>query len=152
MAFIFILLFSEKNHWAEEAGPFSLSGLNRDFLPFVHASTEAAVDDGWERDVAFVSNGFANWKDATISFRKRDSSKHHKEAFERMVTLPATTRDIGETLSSLITLNTLWNPVHESQAGNHSLGKWLPQSWPDHPKLPSGAPARAEMPEVSSYL
>ena len=50
---------------------------------------------------AFISRGFSNWKDATISFRKHDSSSCHKEAFEKMITLPATTRDIGEVLSSI---------------------------------------------------
>ena len=37
-------------------------------------------------DAAFVFKGFSNWKDATISFRKHDSSRCHKEAVEKMVT------------------------------------------------------------------
>lgn len=49
----------------------------------------------------FVSKGFSNWKDATISFRKHDSSGCHKEAVEKMITLPATTRDVAEMLYSL---------------------------------------------------
>lgn len=52
-------------------------------------------------DAAFVSKGFSNWKDATGSFRKHDSCNCHKEAVEKMITLPATTKDIGETLSEL---------------------------------------------------
>ena len=50
---------------------------------------------------AFVSNGFSNWKDATMSFRKHDSSGCHKKGVEKMITLPATTRDIVEMLSSM---------------------------------------------------
>lgn len=52
-------------------------------------------------DAAFVSKGFSNSKDATISFRKHDSSGCHKEAVEKMITLPATTRDSAEMLCRL---------------------------------------------------
>ena len=52
-------------------------------------------------DAAFVSKGFSNWKDATMSFRKHDSSGCHKKGVEKMITLPATTRDIVEMLSSI---------------------------------------------------
>ena len=52
-------------------------------------------------DAAFVSKGFSNWKDATMSFLKHESSRCHKQAVEKMITLPATTRDIGEMLSSI---------------------------------------------------
>ena len=51
-------------------------------------------------DGAFITRGFSNWKDVTISFRKHDCSNCHKEAFEKMPTLPATTKNIGEMLSS----------------------------------------------------
>ncbi|XP_065903857.1 zinc finger MYM-type protein 1-like [Dysidea avara] len=47
-------------------------------------------------DPAFVSKGFCNWKDGTLSFRKHELSACHKEAIEVMVTLPATVKDIGE--------------------------------------------------------
>ena len=53
-------------------------------------------------DVAFISRGFQNWKDATISFRTHEGSSCHKEAVEQMITLPATTQDIGECLSSAV--------------------------------------------------
>ena len=46
-----------------------------------------------------MTRGFSNWKDGTISFRSHENSATHKEAVEVMVTLPATTRDIGEQLS-----------------------------------------------------
>lgn len=55
---------------------------------------------GKSSDAAFVSTGFTNWKDACVKFRTHDSSNSHKEAVEKMVTLPSTTRDIGESLSA----------------------------------------------------
>ena len=47
-----------------------------------------------------VSKGFFNWKDGTIAFRKHEKTLCHKEAVEKLLTLPSTTRDIGELLSS----------------------------------------------------
>ena len=47
---------------------------------------------------AFVTTGFVNWKDATVSFRKHESSECHRAATEVMVTLPTQTVDIGEQL------------------------------------------------------
>ena len=43
-----------------------------------------------------LTKGFSNWKDTTISFRHHKTSQCHNEAVERMLTAPATTRDIGE--------------------------------------------------------
>ncbi|XP_052249555.1 zinc finger MYM-type protein 1-like [Dreissena polymorpha] len=51
-------------------------------------------------DGSFISDGFSNWKAGTEKFRKHDESECHKEAVERLVTLPATTRDVGEMLSA----------------------------------------------------
>jgi len=50
---------------------------------------------------AFVTRGFHNWKLATISFRQHEASASHKEVVERVFTLPATTTDIGEVLSTV---------------------------------------------------
>ena len=47
----------------------------------------------------FVTRGFHNWKLATASFRQHEVSACHKEAVERLFTLPATMKDVGETLS-----------------------------------------------------
>ena len=56
-----------------------------------------------------VSRGFSNCKDATLSFRTHQDSSCHKETYEKIFTLPATTENIGELLSS----------VHaEEKAGN----------------------------------
>ena len=46
-----------------------------------------------------IFKGFSNWKDATVSFKKHEQSSCHREAVEVMVSLPVTTRDIGEMLS-----------------------------------------------------
>lgn len=48
---------------------------------------------------AFVTRGFQNWKLATTVFRQHELSACHKEAVERVITLPAAMTDIGEALS-----------------------------------------------------
>ena len=48
---------------------------------------------------AFISRGFSNWKLATSVFRQHELSNCHKEAVEKIITLPATTADVGEMLS-----------------------------------------------------
>ena len=48
--------------------------------------------------LAFVSKGFSNWKDANGKFAIHASSKCHKEAILKMVTLPSTKRDVAESL------------------------------------------------------
>ena len=53
-------------------------------------------------DQAFISRGFKNWNDATCVFRCHELSACHKEAVERVVTLPATTKHVGELLSSTL--------------------------------------------------
>ena len=47
-----------------------------------------------------MSKGFCNWKDATASFKKHKESKTHCEAVEAVITLPSTTKDVGELLSA----------------------------------------------------
>jgi len=47
-----------------------------------------------------VTNGYCNWKDATLAFRKHKLSKAHCEAVEAIVTLPKITSDLGQLLSS----------------------------------------------------
>ena len=53
-------------------------------------------------DQAFISRGFKNWNDATRVFRCHELSSCHKEAIEMVITLPATTKHIGELLSSIL--------------------------------------------------
>ena len=46
-------------------------------------------------DPSFVQRGFSYWKDATIAFKKHESSDCHKEAVDR-----SACPDVGEMLSS----------------------------------------------------
>lgn len=48
---------------------------------------------------AFISTGFSNWKDAIAKFSKHEVSRCHKDSMLKTITLPATTRDVGELLS-----------------------------------------------------
>ncbi len=50
-------------------------------------------------DVLRLQEGFSNWKDATVSFKRHLQCKCHIEAVEAVVTLPKTTKDVGEQLS-----------------------------------------------------
>ena len=50
-------------------------------------------------DPAFIYNGFCNWKDATIGFKKHESSLLHLNAMEVMVGVPSCYNDIAEHLS-----------------------------------------------------
>ena len=54
-------------------------------------------------DEAFVLRGYCNWKDASGEkggFANHELSSVHKKAVEVIETLPRTTRDVGEQLSS----------------------------------------------------
>ena len=52
------------------------------------------------KDLAFITKGFTNWKDATDCFRRHEKSKCHLESLELMVELPSSVQDIGEVLST----------------------------------------------------
>lgn len=47
----------------------------------------------------FVSKGFTNWKDATVAFQSHQQTKCHKDAVDVVITIPSTTKDVGELLS-----------------------------------------------------
>lgn len=54
-------------------------------------------------DETFVLRGYCNWKDVSGDkggFASHEASSAHKRAIEVVETLPRTTRDIGEQLSS----------------------------------------------------
>lgn len=53
---------------------------------------------GNARDSAFLYGGYSNWKDATVSFGNHEKTSTHKTAVD--VTLPATSRNVGEMLAS----------------------------------------------------
>ena len=63
------------------------------------------------KDSAFLYNGFCNWKDATIGFENHEECTTHKKAVETVITLPRTTRDVGELISS----------AHAAKIGNQCL-------------------------------
>ena len=45
--------------------------------------------------------GFFNWKYGTVAYHNHEKRLCHKESVETVLTLPATTRDVGEMLSSV---------------------------------------------------
>ena len=47
----------------------------------------------------FVTKGFINWKDATVAFNSHQQTKCHKNAVDIVITIPSTTKDVGELLS-----------------------------------------------------
>ena len=53
-------------------------------------------------DLAFISNGFTNWKDATVKFSVHEVSKCHKEVVLKMFTLPSSTKNMAESLSNAL--------------------------------------------------
>jgi hypothetical protein len=64
------------------------------------ASGKLKLSTGNVKDSAFISTGFSNWKDATVSFAHHTDSITHKTAVDLVITLPKTTGDIGELLSA----------------------------------------------------
>ena len=64
------------------------------------ASGKLALSTGNIKDSAFISTGFSNWKDATVSFANHTDWTTHTTAVELVLTLPKTTGDVGELLSS----------------------------------------------------
>ena len=75
-------------------------------LVFCHTCVTACktgklrLSKGNVKDSAFLFAGFSNWKDATVAFGSHEKSTTHKRAVEGIITLPQTTRDVGELLSS----------------------------------------------------
>ena len=51
----------------------------------------------------FISSGYRNWKNATVKFSSHERSKCHIEAVQGLYVVPKTTRDVGESLSTLHT-------------------------------------------------
>ena len=75
-------------------------------LAFCHTCVTAfktsklKLSSGNVKDSAFLFAGFSNWKDATFTFASYEKSTTHKRAVESVITLPQTTRDVSELLSS----------------------------------------------------
>lgn len=80
----------------------------------------------------------------------------------KRMTAANVTRKLLKRWSHYLPQEISWHPVqpsltiyiykylsHGSQAGNHSLWKQLPQPWPDHPELASGAPEESSPSKVT---
>ena len=51
-------------------------------------------------DTAFISRGFSNWKDASVKYAIHEKSNCHKEAVLKIFSIPVTTSNVGEILST----------------------------------------------------
>ena len=49
----------------------------------------------------FISKCYHNWKEPSTKFKIHSSSNCHKEATLKVMTLPSTTKDVGESLSAI---------------------------------------------------
>ena len=51
----------------------------------------------------YITRGYTNWKDATSQkgFSKHEKSESHKQAVQRLLTLPEETKDVSESLSEM---------------------------------------------------
>ena len=63
------------------------------------ASSEKKLNWSNNAEAAFISEGFSNWKNATIKFSSHEGGRCHKEAVLKLISLPSTTKDIGVSLS-----------------------------------------------------
>ena len=54
-------------------------------------------------ELAFISKGFNNWKDAGVKFKEHESSNCHKDSMIVTVDLPSSVKDIAETLQRELT-------------------------------------------------
>ena len=52
------------------------------------------------KDSSFIYSGFHSWKEAIRCLNTHEQTSTHKNAVELLITIPETTRDVGEMLSS----------------------------------------------------
>ena len=55
-------------------------------------------------DPAFISKGFAYWKEGPKAFKKHQGSDCHREAVDDLIVLPRCTKDVCELQSQLHTI------------------------------------------------
>lgn len=60
------------------------------------ANKEGKLQWSANAEQAFITRGFSNWKDAAVKYANHEESKCHKEAVLKVITLPATIRDVAE--------------------------------------------------------
>ena len=68
----------------------------------VRAYIERKLESIGNLESTYISTGYTNWKDACGKFQNHEASNCHKDALLTTVTLPATTPDIDECLSSQV--------------------------------------------------
>ena len=66
----------------------------------VKAYKENKLHSSTNLETTYISTGYSNWKDASVRIAAHEASACHKDSVLRTITLPATTRDIGESLSA----------------------------------------------------
>ena len=71
------------------------------------ASLQKKLQWSSSSDLAFISNGFTNWKDATVKFAIHASSKCHKEAVLKMIEVPSWMKHVAESLSAQLKMEKL---------------------------------------------
>ena len=71
-------------------------------LAYCHICVSALKQKKMESNAepSFISSGYSNWKDATVAFKKHQLSACYHKAVD-VITIPSTTRDIGEQLSQI---------------------------------------------------
>ena len=68
----------------------------------VHASQSGLLTTR-NSEPSFIKSGFQNWKEAMRVMSNHEVTSCHKEAVEKLITLPQTTHDVGELLHSQLT-------------------------------------------------
>ena len=71
------------------------------------ASSENKLQWASNADAAFIERGFSNWKDACKKIDTHQKSKTHEESVLKIVTIPVSMKDIGESLSSQLKIERL---------------------------------------------
>ncbi len=67
---------------------------------YVKAYSENKLNSVSNLETTYISSGYTNWKDPCVKFPSHESSRCHKDAVLKTITLPVTIKDIGESLSS----------------------------------------------------
>ena len=72
---------------------------------------------GSNKDDAFTMTGYSQWKKALERFEKHQNSDAHHEAVDILITIPSSTKDVGEMLSSI--------HAQEKEVNRKMLPTWL---------------------------
>ena len=67
---------------------------------YCHIAEKQHLPISSNKDRAFTTSGFSNWKKAIERFNKHESSLSHHQAVDFVEKIPRTTKNVGEMLSS----------------------------------------------------